>query len=146
MLILVLSIILLGIIAFISGVRRHRKLREQLLKGEIKEMPEIHQVTDCGADECSLETTGYCSQDCHRPHLKEEVDYYDDEELDRFRGMEADAYTDEDVEAFREVLYTMLPTDVEGWTQSLQQRCIQMPSAIRDEVIMILEEQRTQTS
>lgn len=146
MLILVISIILIGIVAFIAGVVRHRKLREQLLRGEIKEMPEIHQVTDCGADECTLETEGYCSQDCHRPHLKEEVDYYDDEELDRFRGTAPDLYTDEDVEAFREVLYTMLPTDVEGWVRSLEQRCVQLPSSLRDEVIMILEEQRSKPS
>ncbi len=34
-----------------------------------------------------------------------EIEYYDDEDLDRFAGREADAYTDEEVEEFSEVLH-----------------------------------------
>ncbi len=71
-----------------------------------------------------------------------EVVYYDDEELDRFRGRTADGYTPEETEEFRDVLLTLLPQDVAGWSRSIQVRGITLPSEIRDELLMIVAEQR----
>ena len=44
---------------------------------------------------------------CEKDSLRvlEDIDYYEDEEHDRFRGRTA--YSEEEVEEFREVLYTM---------------------------------------
>ena len=63
--------------------------------------------------------------------------YYDDEELDRFSGREPDSYSSEEEEEFREVLYTLLPADVYPWGVSLTQRNIALPSALRDEWVMM---------
>lgn len=67
-----------------------------------------------------------------------EVVYYDDEELDRFRGRPADGYSPEETEEFRDVLLTLLPQDVAGWSRSIQVRGITLPSEIRDELLMIV--------
>lgn len=70
------------------------------------------------------------------------IDYFDDEELDRFSGRPADAYTPEEEEEFREVLYTTLPQEVEDWVQSLLSRGIELPAEVRDEAMLIIGEQR----
>ena len=66
--------------------------------------------------------------------------YYEDEHLDRFVGRTPDEYADDETDEFRDVLLTLLPTDLVGWGRSLEQRGIQMPQAIRDEYIMLLGE------
>ncbi len=68
--------------------------------------------------------------------------YYNDEELDAFRGTEANAYTDEQIEQFREVLYTMKEEEVAGWLRSLQNRGIMLPLILREETLMIISERR----
>ncbi|MDR1762571.1 MAG: hypothetical protein LBR64_01260 [Dysgonamonadaceae bacterium] len=64
---------------------------------------------------------------------KAEVEYYDDEELDIFRGRTADSYCREETALFREVLETMLESDVPGWLESLKMRGIELPSELRIE-------------
>ena len=66
------------------------------------------------------------------------IEYFDDEELDRFRGMASDEYDDEAVEEFREVLYTMDPREVDDWLKSLELREVALPDALKDEVFMLL--------
>lgn len=70
------------------------------------------------------------------------VEYFDDEELDRFRGRAADSYTAAEEEEFREVLFTMFTREVADWLQSLQQRGIELPSGLKDEAMMLVSEQR----
>lgn len=70
----------------------------------------------------------------------EPIDYFDDEELDRFRGRRADAYTEEEEDEFREVLYTTLTREVSDWLRSLQLRGIELPVGLRDEALMLTEE------
>lgn len=69
-----------------------------------------------------------------------EVIYYDDEELDRFAGRAPEEYSGEETEEFRDVLMTMLPSDVPGWAHSLDLRGIRPPQEIRDEILMLLRE------
>ena len=71
-----------------------------------------------------------------------EIEYYEDEELDRFRGRSSDDYTEEETEEFREVLLTMRPDEVTGWLQSLQLRGVELPDGVKDDVLMIVDEQR----
>lgn len=70
----------------------------------------------------------------------EPIDYFDDEELDRFHGRRADAYTEEEEDEFREVLYTTLTREVSDWLRSLQLRGIELPVGLRDEALMLTEE------
>ena len=71
-----------------------------------------------------------------------EIEYYEDEELDRFRGRSSGDYTEEETEEFREVLLTMRPDEVTGWLQSLQLRGVELPDGVKDDVLMIVDEQR----
>lgn len=70
----------------------------------------------------------------------EPIEYFDDEELDRFRGRAADSYTTDEEEEFREVLYTTLNREVADWLRSLQLRGIALPESLRDEALMLVEE------
>lgn len=74
--------------------------------------------------------------------VSDEILYYDDEELDRFIGREPESYTEEEREEFRDVLMTLLPEDVAGWARSITQRRIELPEDVRDELLMIVREQR----
>ena len=67
-----------------------------------------------------------------------DIEYFDDEELDAFRGRAADDYTDDEAEQFREVLYSMRQNEVAGWNRSLILREINVPNQIRDELIMLI--------
>lgn len=66
------------------------------------------------------------------------IDYFDDEELDAYKQIPADAYTDEQIEAFREVMYTLRPEEVEDWLISLEKREIQLPEILRPEAFELL--------
>jgi hypothetical protein len=64
------------------------------------------------------------------------IEYYEDEELDRFRGRTS--YSEEEVEEFREVLYTMRTDEVAGWVRSLELRRVNLPEELRDEVLLLI--------
>lgn len=83
-----------------------------------------------------------CERDSLLAAVSSRVEYYDDEELDRYRGRAADAYDDAEAEEFRSVLYTMRDDDVPGWCRSLQLRGIELPDQLRDEVVLIVGEDR----
>ncbi len=65
--------------------------------------------------------------------------YYDDEELDNYKGRPSDQYTDEETEAFAEVLETLKPEEVKAWGRSLILRGINMPNGIKDEFMTLAE-------
>ena len=82
-----------------------------------------------------------CEKDSLSP-MSDEIIYYDDEELDRFAGRSQDSYTPEEEDEFREVLMTLRPEDVAGWARSITQRRLELPSDVRDELLMLVNEQR----
>ena len=73
-----------------------------------------------------------------------EITYYDDQELDDYHGRGADEYDDTELEQWRDVLYTLQPDDRLGWDRSIKRSGIVMPAAIRDELLMLLQEAPTQ--
>lgn len=85
-----------------------------------------------------------CEKDSLLAAVSTEIEYYEDEELDNFRGIDADDYTDEQIEQFRDVLYTLRPDEIGGWARSIQLRGINLPAAVKDELIMLAAEARTQ--
>lgn len=64
--------------------------------------------------------------------------YYDDEELDRFAGCSADEYSDSEIEEFRDVMLSLLLSDVAGWCLSLEKRRINLPTELRPEFEFLL--------
>ncbi len=87
-----------------------------------------------------------CERDSLLAAVSSEIVYYDDEELDRFRGRMPESYTPDECEAFRDVLLTLLPEDVAGWGRSIQLRGIQLPDAVRDEFLMMVAELRSSSA
>ncbi len=88
----------------------------------------------CGAHEVCESDTLLSSSD--------QIEYYSDEELDRFRYYREEQYTPADIEEFREVLYTLMEREVANWMKSLQLRQINPPDIIREEALMIVADRR----
>ena len=84
-------------------------------------------------------TNEKCEQTCMMEAATRPVEYFDDEELDRFKGRPSDQFSDEEAEAFREVLYTMRQNEVRDWTRSLTLRGIELPDQVKDEAFMLIE-------
>ena len=89
---------------------------------------------------CGMHIT--CERDSLLASVSDKIEYYDDEELDAYIGRKADDYTDEEIEQFRDVLLTLLPKDIAGWGRSIQLRGIELPSAVKEELLMIVAEAR----
>ena len=101
-------------------------------------MPDIQEPRPegcCGQHEV-------CEKDSLLAAVSRDIEYYDDEELDAYRGRPSNEYTNEEVEQFQEVLYTMKSDEVAGWVRSLQLRDINLPDDLKDEVFMIVGERR----
>ena len=96
--ILIVGLIALTLIAMIIGKWYYYRINKKIEKGELQEAPAVVEVDDecCGQHEV-------CEKDSLLAAVSKGIEYYDDEELDRFRGRASDDYTDEEVEEFREV-------------------------------------------
>ncbi len=135
---LIIALFVLALVAMGAGWLRNRKLERQLERGEITELPSIKDVEDmecCGQHET-------CEKDSLLAAVSKDIEYYDDEDLDRFRGRSGDDYSEEETEQFRDVLYTMKEIEVAGWVRSLQLRAVELPDGVKDEVFLIVGERR----
>lgn len=126
----------IGFIAFLLIVILIEQIRKKISgkKTDLISEPEIqghHPETDecCGAHET-------CEKELMLNALNKDIEYYDDEELDVYKGRDSDQYIDDEIEEFRDILYTMLESDVPGWLQSLQLRGIELPDELKDEAFM----------
>ena len=82
---------------------------------------------------------------CERESLlstNDKIEYYDDEELDQLAGIRPEDYNDRQKAMIAEVFTSMRAEDVIGWVRSLQLRSIELPYELRDEVLMVVREQR----
>ncbi|MDY2642834.1 MAG: phospholipase [Mediterranea sp.] len=136
--ILIISLVVVVAVAAVAGLWRNRKLHQQMERGEIQAMPEVKPVDSecCGQHEV-------CEKESLLAAVSRGVEYYDDEELDRYIGTPPEAYTAEQEEEFRDVLYTMRDEEVAGWVRSLQLRGIALPEGVKDEVFLIIGERRS---
>ena len=141
----VYSAIFLAILVGLSLVGRiiRKKNGEESLPPTTEETPIATTTTPQGTpseeddEECCGEHE-VCEKGKIKRALRTDIEYFDDEELDRYRGTAADEYSDEAVEEFREVLYTMYPTEVDDWLKSLELREVNLPDALKDEVFMLM--------
>lgn len=125
----------------VTGAALYVHHRMDLSRNPAPEVPE-EDSGNAGEDEvcCGMHIT--CEKDSLLAGVSREIEYYDDEELDRYRGTASDGYSDEAIEEFRNVLLTLLPDDIAGWARSIQLRGIELPAAVRDELLMIVAEAR----
>lgn len=135
--ILIIALFALAVLAALMGWIRNRKLQQKVERGEIEQLPEVNPVDMecCGQHEV-------CEKESLLAAVSKKIEYYDDEELDRYIGTPADGYTAEQEDEFRNVFYTMREEDVAGWVRSLQLRGIALPDALKDEVFLIVGERR----
>ncbi|PXV68149.1 hypothetical protein CLV62_102181 [Dysgonomonas alginatilytica] len=84
-----------------------------------------------------------CEQDSLLNCFVEESDYFDDEELDKYKEYSEEDYTPQEVDEFREVFYTLLDEDKPRWVRSLQQREIPIPNELKDEILLIINDLRS---
>ena len=91
----------------------------------------------CGAHEI-------CEKDTLIAAFEEKPEYFDDEELDRYSNRESSKYTENEVEEFRNIFYTIIDEEKPRWVRSLQLRNISVPDQMKDEVIMCVNELRTE--
>lgn len=125
-LVLLLLLVVLGVVAAISN-----------RLGPGGDEPDTIVVKPT-CDTCNGDDTR-CEQECMMEAATRDIEYYDDEDLDRFRGRPSDCYSDAEAEAFREVLYTMPPSDAKGWNRSLILRGINVPDQIKDELLLMID-------
>lgn len=145
-LIILLALVIVGGVLYMLHLRDLRKGKAQApTVGPIPDRP-----APTGSDPtdesvcCGMHVT--CEKDSLLPEMSREIEYFDDEELDAFRGREPESYTDEEIEQFRDVLLTLLPTDIAPWARSIQLRGITLPMAVREELLMIVAEERAKKS
>lgn len=143
-LVILAALVVVGLLLWLHD-RRHPQ------QGEVSELPGDDSAAASAAPvaESGAEGSGdmCCGRHavCERTSLTplgDEAEYYDDHELDRFKGRDPSDYTAEESEEFEDVLLTMLPEDVAGWSRSLQVRGVEPPVHVRDQILMIVAEQR----
>ena len=136
MLPLLLSLFGLFAIAIVLGFASERRERRRAASGAPPAPPAARRPEGC----CGQHEV--CEKESLLAAVSREIEYYEDEELDAFRGRAASAYSEAEVEQFREVLYTMREDEVAGWVRSLQLRGVELPDELKDEVFLIVGERR----
>ncbi|MCE2616833.1 phospholipase [Phocaeicola oris] len=141
MIALILLLIAAGIIAMVAGHIHNRQINKKIASGELDKEPDIViKSEECEA--CNhIQGTEGCELDCVLQKAKIEIEYYEDEELDRYKGRPSDDYTEEEAQEFRDILETCLDSDVPGWNRSLELRGINVPDQIKDELYILLSDQ-----
>lgn len=131
---LIAALILLGLILFL-GERCYGG--RQTNARETEPLPQKNKKTDecCGLHEI-------CERDSLLSAVSKQIEYYDDEELDEWKGLPANGYTEDQITFFRDILYTLKSEEVAGWLRSLQLREIELPAELRDEALLIVGERR----
>jgi len=99
-------------------------------------MQELESAECCGAHDV-------CEKQQMIRALRQKIEYFNDEELDAYQGVDEEDYTDEQVEEFREVLYTMHTNEIEDWLKSLSLRGIALPILLKDETCQLIASGRT---
>ena len=146
-LIILFVLMAVGVVLYI-GELKYRKRERKNGEGNYMEDDDIGVDNKDDIKEGDKEEEGCCGMHlvCEKDSLSPmsgEIVYYDDEELDRFFGRSGNDYTAEEVEEFREILMTLRPEDVSGWARSVTARRLELPSDVRDELLMLVNEQRS---
>lgn len=135
----ILIVILIGVALFglVPGYFYNRNIQKKIDRGELEEAPPVVTVDSecCGQHQI-------CEKESLLAAVSKQIEYYDDEELDRFKGRPSDGYSEEEIEEFRDILYSMQEVDVAGWSRSLQLRGIELPDELKDELFLIVGERR----
>jgi len=131
--IVIFFVLALAITNFIQRKKGNTQYREM-------PPPSIELNTEggcCGAHEV-------CEKDSLIAAFKEEPEYFEDEELDKYSKRDSSSYKDSEVKDFREVFYTIIDEEKPRWIRSLQLRNISVPDQMKDEIFLIVNELRAE--
>ena len=105
--ILIIGLIVLTAIAMAVGYARNKKIQKKIESGELQAAPEIVEADAecCGQHEI-------CEKESLLAAVSKKVEYYDDEELDRFRGHSSDGYSEEEIEEKLNVEKNIAPSTI----------------------------------
>lgn len=137
MLYIIASIIILGFVSAWLDKRYKRKLKQKIDSGEI---PNPQHLQPDNSECCGMHEI--CEKESLLAAVSKDIEYYNDEELDIFKGRHSDSYNAAEIAEFGEVLYTLRSEEVAGWVRSLQLREIELPDSLKDEVLLIVGERR----
>lgn len=134
---ILIALVLVGALLYV--LHRRDEATSIIEDNTDSQSPELSDEEEC----CGMHIT--CEKDSLLASVSKEIEYYEDEELDRYRGTAPDEYSNDAIEEFRNVLLTLLPEDIAGWARSIQLRGIELPTAVREELLMIVSEARRGT-
>ena len=126
--IILLAVLLVGVLIAVRYLGQYREEREGT--PEAVELCEVTGSTCFGGEYCHV----------HR-HLKAERNlprYFEDEELDRFRGRKPEDFTEEEALEWKEVLSTLRPKEVVEWVGSIHRRGLHIPAQLRPQLKSLL--------
>lgn len=132
--------VVIGVILYV-----HDRMTSRSVKSEEERVERVESGEECDSpklqEECDDECCGLhevCPSEMMLKHMNDPVVYYEDEELDAFKGRAANEYTPDEVELWRDVLYTLQHDDLMGWERSVKKRGIVMPEVIKEELISLI--------
>lgn len=138
-LIIVIALAVLGAIAALAATIQSYLKARRIARGEVIIEPDPQELPH-GEGCCGNHLT--CETDSLLAAVSQRIEYFDDEELDRFKGRSASAYKESEVEEFRDVLLTLDADEVPAWVRSLQLRGVEFPETLRPELYLIVGENR----
>ena len=120
-------------ILYIHDRLTYKKGEREEGRGEERE-PESQDA--CSDDCCG--THDVCPSEMMLKHINDPIEYFDDEELDAFKGRESNDYNDDELELWRDVLYTLKHDELMAWERSIKKRGILLPDVIKEELISLI--------
>lgn len=131
-LIILIVLIVIGVMLYLLDIKSHHHHGETSLSAEDFAGSDKEESEAC----CGMHAL------CEKIYgaAPDEIVYYDDEELDALSRKDPEDYSEEELEMLREVLSTLRAADAPGWARSLDLREIRLPSSLRDELLMLIEE------
>lgn len=139
-LIILAVLVAVGIVLYIHDRLTRKKVPLTDAEGQEATVPEDNAQEEEAPSQCCGQHI-ICEKESLSPFTTE-AEYFDDEELDRYRGLTPDDYSPEETEEFRRILMTMRPEEVPAWVRALAVREVEIPAGLRDEVLLIVSELR----
>lgn len=128
-----IAMVVIGVILYI-----HDRVTSKSSQKQPEEQPQEPAATS--SDECTDDCCGthdVCPSEMLLKNMNQAAVYYEDEELDDFRGRQAGDYSADELEQWRDVLYTLQHDELLPWERSIKKRGIVMPEIIREELMSI---------
>ena len=138
---LITGIIILGVITAIINYFGNSRRKRLLKRGKLIDGSNGSTNTPAVDSDCCGQHE-VCERDSLLAAVSKKIEYYDDEELDIYKGTASDEYEEKAIEEFSEVFYTLREVEIAGWLRSLQLRGINIPDRLKDEAFLIIEERR----